>query len=188
MTVVDDLWYLADEAEQQAEQSYHRLTERYDASREFETTKHVSRGRFETVARRIKGNGAPYGAHTLTYRKSGELLLVRHEGVDLWVLPGGQTEGDEQFREAAKRELHEEAGVGATYDGLGLLGRVQFRSREYSMWGILPIFEAAVSEGDVTPTVNDPDDEISAAKWFGELPPDTRDREQLQQWRERTLE
>lgn len=187
MTVVDDLWYLADEAKQQAEQTYHRLSETYGSYREFETTKHVSRRRFEVVARRINENGAPYGAHTLTHRNSGELLLVRHEGVDLWVLPGGQADGDERFRKAAQRELREEAGVDAEYSGLGLLGRVFFRTGEYSTWGVLPIFEAEVPQAEPEPIVDDPDDEISAAEWFDELPADTRDREQLEQWRERNL-
>ena len=186
MTTVDDLWYLADTAEQQAEQTYHHLTDRYDSFREFETTKQVSRRRFETVARRIKRNGAPYGAHTLISDDSGELLLVRHEGVGLWVLPGGQADDDERFREAAKRELREEAGIDAEYDGLGLLGRVFFESDGYSTWGVLPIFEGRV-EAKREPTVKDPDDEISAAEWFDELPEDTRDREQLERWRERNL-
>lgn len=184
MTVVDDLWYLADEAEQQAEQTYHRLGERYDGIREFETTKQVHRHRFETVAGRIKRNGAPYGAHTLTYREGGELLLVRHEGVDMWVLPGGQANGDERFRDAARRELAEEAGINAAYRGLGMLGRVSFVYDEYSTWGVLPIFEAKVT-ADAAPSADDPDGEISDAAWFEELPPDTRDREQLTRWRER---
>jgi 8-oxo-dGTP diphosphatase len=187
MTVVDDLWYLADGAEQQAEQSYHQLSEQYDC-REFETTKRVRRYRFETVARRIKENGAPYGAHTLTYRENGELLLVRHDGVDLWVLPGGQTDGKEGFQEAAERELEEEAGVDVAFHGLALLGRVSFHCEEYSTWGVLPIFEGNVPDETATPSVDDPDEEISAAKWFDELPADTRDREQLQRWRARRFD
>lgn len=185
MTTVDGLWYLADRASQQAEQTYHQLTDRYDDVIEFETTKHVSRQRFRTVASRIERNGAPYGAHTLAYQTSGELLLVRHEGVDLWVLPGGQATDAERFRDAASRELREEAGVDATYHGLGMLGRVTFHAEEHSTWGVLPLFEARVA--DEKPEVNDPDGEISDARWFDELPRDTRDREQVIAWRERCL-
>jgi 8-oxo-dGTP diphosphatase len=186
MTVVDNLWYLADEANQQAEQTYHRLANRYDGFVEFETTKHVSRRRFRTVASRIQENGAPYGAHTLVHDTDGALLLVRHEGVDLWVLPGGETDGDESFREAAERELGEEAGIGASYDGLGMLGRVTFYAEDYSTWGVLPLFEAG-TETPTDPTAQDPDDEISAAEWFDELPPDTRDRAELERWRRHRL-
>lgn len=181
MTTVDELWFKADEARQQAEQTAHRLQERYDAGRTFETEKHVSRRRFRTVADRIRDNGAPYGAHTLAYRESGELLLVRHEGVDLWVLPGGEADGAESFREAAERELGEEAGIEAAYEGLGMLGRVHFRNGDHATWGVLPLFEARAL--DDTIRVADPDDEISAARWFDELPPDTRDRAELQGWR-----
>jgi 8-oxo-dGTP diphosphatase len=183
MTVVDDLWYLANEAEQQAEQTYHRLCEQYGDCREFETTKRVRRPRFETVARRIKRNGAPYGAHTIVAH-DGSMLLVRHDGVDLWVLPGGRADDGEQFREAARRELREEAGIDGEFCGLAILGRVSFVCAEYSTWGVLPIFEVRVSEHS-EPSIRDPDDEISAAAWFEELPSDTRDREELRRWRER---
>lgn len=181
MTTVDELWYLSDEAERQAEQTYHGLADEFEGYREFETTKRVSRRRFRTVAERIKCNGAPYGAHTLAYTPDGELLLVRHDAVDLWVLPGGQTDGDESFREAAQRELHEEAGIDAQYDGLGMLGRVEFSAGEYHTWGVLPLFEARADGAE--PTAQDPDGEISRAEWFDELPEDTRDRWELQEWR-----
>ncbi|WP_128224501.1 NUDIX domain-containing protein [Halobacteriaceae archaeon SHR40] len=188
MTTVDDLWYLAEEASQQAEQTYHSLVTQYEQFWEYETTKRVPRYRFETVARRIEDNGAPYGAHTLTYRETGDLLLVRHEGVDMWVLPGGEADDDERFRDAAERELHEEAGIEASYEGLGLLGRVTFYSGEYSTWGVLPIFEASPRGNPTDLRIEDPDEEISEAAWFGELPEDTRDRSQLQRWRERKFD
>jgi 8-oxo-dGTP diphosphatase len=182
MTSVDNLWFLGDEAAQQAEQTYHRLRSGHDDVREFETTKRVRRERFRTIAERIQDNGAPYGAHTLAYRPAGHLLLVRHEGVDLWVLPGGETESRENFRSAAERELMEEAGIEAEFEGLDLLGRVTFHSDGNSTWGVLPIFAARAAP--VEPTVLDPDDEISTAAWFQELPPDTRDRDVLASWLE----
>ncbi len=182
MTTVDDLWYLADEADQQAEQTYHRLKEHHEGLTEFETTKRVSRRRFRTVAARIRDNGAPYGAHTLVYRPDGRLLLVRHDGVGKWVLPGGESQDDEGFREAAERELEEEAGLGASYEGLGVLGRVDFFTDGHATWGVLPLFEAVATD---EPSVHDPDGEISDARWFETLPEDTRDREQLRAWRDR---
>lgn len=188
MTPVDDLWYLANQADQQAEQTYHDLQERHDDFLTFETTKHVPRHRFRTVASRISENGAPYGAHTLVVGSSGELLLVRHNGVGMWVLPGGETEANETFRRGAERELREEAGITADYDGLGLLGSVQFVSGDHFTWGVLPIFEATAGSAAGQPTVEDPDDEISAARWFDDLPEDTRDREQLERWRDRRLD
>lgn len=179
---IDDLWYLAQRAEQRAEQAYHALHERHVDYLSFDRTRRVHRNRFRTLARRVSETGAPYGAHTIVHRPSGELLLVRHEGVDLWVVPGGGIRADESFRQAAERELGEEAGIEATYGGLAMASRVTIRYESYSTWGVLPVFEARADSTDLT--VADPDGEISDARWFDVLPEDTRDREQLETWRE----
>jgi 8-oxo-dGTP diphosphatase len=186
MTAVDDLWYLADTASQQAAQAYHRLTERYDEDTYLELThdKRVSRRRFRTLARRIDRSGAPYGAHTLVHRP-GELLLCWHDGVDLWVLPGGGVDHGETLRETARRELAEEAGMEVFYDGLAMLSRVEIRCPDHRTWGILPVYEARA--GSEEPSVADPDGEITDTGWFpfDQLPADTRDRYDLLDWMER---
>jgi 8-oxo-dGTP diphosphatase len=186
MTTIDDLWYLATRAEQEAEQVSHRLTEAHEGFLERSHSRRVSRPRFRTLAERIAEFGAPYGAHSVVYRPSGELLLVWHSGVDMWVVPGGEPDPGESFREAAERELAEEAGVSANFDGLGLNVRVDLRCDDYSMWGVLPLFEAR-TEGHSTPEPADPDGEITEAAWFDDLPENTRDREDLQAWREFAL-
>ena len=180
MTTVDSLWYLADEADQCAAQAYHRVSEAHSGTPIEKTyEKRVSRPRFRTLAERIRASGAPYGAHTLVYRRSGELLLVRHEGVDLWVLPGGGVDESESFHEAAARELDEEAGVAAEYQGLAMLNRIDIRCDSYRTWGVLPVFCARAET--IETTISDPDGEISAARWFRpeSLPDDTRDREDV---------
>ncbi len=182
MTTFDGLWYLADESTRQAERTYHRVRDRYDGEYLERTyRKRVGRGRFRTLAERIADRGAPYGAHTLVDRPSGELLLVRHAGVDQWVLPGGDLEGEESFREAARRELREEAGIRASYDGLAMLVRVEVSCDAHETWGVMPVFRAAAGAGTAEPTVADPDDEIVAARWFAPeaVPEDTRDREDV---------
>ncbi|NHN58888.1 MULTISPECIES: NUDIX domain-containing protein [Halorussus] len=186
MTTIDDLWYLATQAEQRAEQAHHRLTDSYDEFLERTHARRVSRPRFRTLAERIAEFGAPYGAHSVVYRPSGELLLVRHADVGMWVVPGGEPDPGESFREAAERELAEEAGVEATYRGLAMNVRVEVRCDDYSTWGVLPLFEARV-ESDRAPDPDDPDGEITDARWFDDLPEDTRDREDLQAWREFAL-
>jgi len=184
MTVVDNLWFRAEEAQQAAEQTYHRLREGAEDVTEFTRTRYVSRPRFETITDRIRSNGLPYGAHTVAHDGSN-LLLVRHEAVGKWVLPGGEVDRDETFREAAARELSEEAGVEGAYRGLALLGRVEFHCDEYETWGVLPIYETKVAA--TTPTVEDPDGEITEAEWYGSLPAETRDRDVLARWCERNL-
>lgn len=185
MTAVDNLWYLADLARQQAEQTRHQFDSEYDGYLEFSRHRSVSRRRFKTVAERTRDNGLPYGVHTIVTNPDDQLLLVRHDAVDMWVLPGGQVDGDESFRETARRELGEEAGVDATYDGLAMLARAEFYCDEYDTWGVLPIFEARTEQTALT--VADPDDEISDAQWFAELPDDTRDRDQLRRWRDERI-
>ncbi|WP_181684681.1 NUDIX hydrolase [Halorhabdus salina] len=181
MTVVDNLWYRAQEAAQQAEQTYHRLREEATDVMEFTRTRRVSRPRFETITARIQDNGLPYGAHTVTTNDDA-LLLVRHEAVGKWVLPGGEISGDESFQAAARRELREEAGVDGSYEGLELLGRVEFYCDEYETWGVLPIYEAQAQTAGLT--VEDPDAEITDADWFETLPDDTRDEDVLSRWLE----
>jgi len=182
---VDDLWFLAQRASQQAERAYHDLTADREGFVEFDRERSVSRHQFRTLAERVAATGAPYGAHTVVYRENGDLLLVRHEGVDRWVVPGGGVHEDESYRTAAERELREEAGVGADYEGLAMLTDVTFRSGGHETWGVLPVFAARAD--DATPTVDDPDGEISDARWFDTLPEDTRDRDDLRAWRERAL-
>ncbi|UPM42851.1 NUDIX hydrolase [Halocatena salina] len=178
---INDLWFLADRAAQSAEKAYHHLIEDYGEPLEFTRTKTVDRLRFRTLAERISRSGAPYGSHTIVYRPTGKLLLVRHEGVDMWVLPGGQLDGEESFYDAARRELAEEAGIDVTYDGLATLTRVEVTYENYRTWGVIPVFAARANT--VEPDVCDPDGEISRARWFSELPDDTRDREDLLAWR-----
>ncbi|MCQ4332559.1 NUDIX domain-containing protein [Natronomonas sp. F2-12] len=180
MTSIDGLWYLAEEAERRAERAAHRLSERYgDEGIRRTYRKRVSRARFRTLATRIRRHGTPYGVHTLVRREGGELLLVRHEGVDLWVLPGGGVDGSESFRETAERELEEEAGIGATYRGLAMVARVEINCRGCDTWGLLPVFHATAETTETA--VSDPDGEISDARWFDPdgMPEDTRDRGDL---------
>ena len=183
MTAVDNLWYLASEARQQAEQVYHRLADEHAEYVEYETTRSVTRDRFRTVAQRIEAHGLPFGAHTLAYRPSGELLLVKQTYLDAWVLPGGEVEAGETVRDGARRELDEEAGIDVSYDGLAILGEVRFHSHGHETWGVLPIFQGETNSTDLV--VDDPDGEITHARWFDELPENTRDRAVLRDWRQK---
>jgi ADP-ribose pyrophosphatase YjhB (NUDIX family) len=182
---ISDLWYLSEEASRRAERVYRRLRADHVDFLEFSQRRRVSRGRFRTLADRVVDSGAPFGAHTAVYRDDGAILLVRHEGVDMWVVPGGEVGSDEGLREAARRELAEEAGIEAAYEGLAIATRVEFTCGDADAWGVLPVYAARART--TAPSVSDPDGEISAAKWFDDLPPDTRDREELAAWRDTRL-
>lgn len=177
----DDLWFLADEADRRAERAYHRLHDAYAGFMEAGLTRRVSRSRFRTLAERVKETGAPFGSQTIVHR-DGEVALVRHDHVDRWVLPGGEPAEGETYRETAERELAEEAGIAADYEGLAMANRVDIRCDGYATWGVLPVFAARPETTDLV--VSDPDGEISDADWFAfdDLPPDTRDRDLLRRW------
>ncbi|MFW6385260.1 MAG: NUDIX hydrolase [Halodesulfurarchaeum sp.] len=179
---VDELWYRTDSAARRAEREYYRLVSSYESFLEFEQHRSVSRGRFRTLTDRVERTGAPFGAHTLVYRPDGSILLVRHRGVGRWVLPGGEVDDTESYEDTAERELKEEAGIDAEYRGLALVSRVTFSWEQYETWGVVPVFEARARS--TTPRIADPDDEISAADWFGDLPEDTREKQWIRRWRD----
>ena len=195
----DELNVRAETAADRATDVYRRLEETYEDFLEHERRHDVSRRRFSTLVDRIRRTGTPFGVHTIVYRERererdgesnrnrgrsrdqpGEILLVRHDGVDLWVLPGGEIDPGESLLGAARRELEEEAGIEARYDGLAMVTRLRIHTMGYWTQGVLPIFAArAVSD---EPEITDPDEEISDARWFSSPPEDTRDRGELLAW------
>src|SRR6187397_287260 len=71
----------------------------------------------------------PAGAERRTFsvavfcRNAGEILLVRHKRLDLWLPVGGEIEPGETPLEAARRELREETGLEGDFPaGLGVDG------------------------------------------------------------------
>ena len=53
------------------------------------------------------------GARVVVLNDQNEVLMVRHrqEGINIWLVPGGNVEGNECSLEAAVREVREETGI-----------------------------------------------------------------------------
>ena len=60
------------------------------------------------------------GVRVIVKDEKGRVLLVcqRHEGRDIWMLPGGAIEEGENAVEAAKREVLEETGLSISVEEL----------------------------------------------------------------------
>lgn len=86
------------------------------------------------------------------------ILLVRHAyGSGGWTFPGGRVEGDENYREAAVREVKEELGV--EVHNVKKCG--DFTSREEYKYDHITVFSAE-SIQDISPSPF----EIAEAQWF----------------------
>lgn len=178
-----ELRFRSEQADQVSEQLYYDLRGQYDSYREYKLSHSVSRSRYRTLLTRILEYRVPYGVQTLAYRSDGAILLVHHDEVNQWVLPGGQpTSRQEPLKKTAKRELQEEADITGEYEGLALLFQVRISHGQHQTQGILPVFRAVAASTDCH--ADDPDDEITAAKWFHSLPENTRDREYIQAYQQ----
>ncbi|MGP4113572.1 NUDIX domain-containing protein [Streptomyces sp. 4N509B] len=126
---------------------------------------------FERLPEGTRPAGAPVGYALVVAWRAGRLLLVRVRGRDCWELPGGGIEPGETPREAAARELWEEAGQRVGPEALGFAG--------YALTA-LPnrrVLHGAVYDvemAEVSPFA--PNEEIAAIHWWDgdESPPGGR--------------
>ena len=110
-------------------------------------------------------------------RHAGEILLVRHKRLDLWLPVGGEIEAGETPLEAARRELREETGLEGTFppgsssslsvDGTppGLIGYEEHPAGSKGLH-LNFAFVADVATRDLTAC-----DEYTAVRWVGDPVP-----------------
>jgi 8-oxo-dGTP diphosphatase len=110
-------------------------------------------------------------------RNGGEILLVRHKRLDLWLPVGGEVEAGETPLEAARRELREETGLEGTFppnssSGFGVdgtpAGLIGYEEHPAGTKGLHLnfAFVADVPTRDLTAC-----DEYTAVRWVGDPVP-----------------
>lgn len=90
-----------------------------------------------------------------------KVLLVRKRGSDLYILPGGKPEGDEDDLSALRREIDEELGCGLSGDGLEFLGEFTDRVAGTLSTTVTVRLYVGVLTGDPRPMA-----EIEELHWF----------------------
>lgn len=110
-------------------------------------------------------------------RHGGEILLVRHKRLDLWLPVGGEVEANETPLEAARRELREETGLEGIFplrssSGFGVDGTppglISYEEHPAGSKGLHLnfAFVADVRTRDLTAC-----DEYTAVRWVGDPVP-----------------
>ena len=149
------------------------LLARHDGVRHVERTRRPGAERFAGLRRRLR-DGLEWGVGAVV-SDGDRVLLVREDGQ--WSVPGGGVEPGESLREAARREVREEAGVRVAVDGLRAVTeqRVVHAGEELRL-----NFATYAATPETTTLAADPglaDEGIEAADWKAELPEDTLDRD-----------
>jgi 8-oxo-dGTP pyrophosphatase MutT (NUDIX family) len=116
---------------------------------------------FERVPEETRFPDAPVGYALVALWHAGRLLLVHVRHRDCWELPGGGIDPGESPREAASRELWEEAGQRVAPAGLRFAGfALTALPDRRTLYGA--VYDAVVK--DVLPFT--PNDEIAALRWW----------------------
>jgi 8-oxo-dGTP pyrophosphatase MutT (NUDIX family) len=118
---------------------------------------------FERVPEETRFADVPVGYGLVALWHAGRLLLVHVRHRDCWELPGGGIDPGESPREAASRELWEEAGQRVVPADLRFAGfaLTELPDRR-TLYGA--VYDAEVGEGETADFT--PNDEVAAIHWW----------------------
>ncbi|MFB6195173.1 MAG: NUDIX hydrolase [Haloplanus sp.] len=147
--------------------------ERYDDFERVDDRIELSPSGYEMNRQRIE-DGVNGGAGIWVTNDGGQVLLVRDEGDEGWVDPGGKREAGESFEEAARRETREETGIDCEITGL-LAAHVTELVDETdpdrpTLYSLIAVFTGRPRDEEATPRPRE--GEIAAVDWF-DAPPGT---------------
>ncbi|MFA1550298.1 NUDIX hydrolase [Actinomadura chokoriensis] len=122
---------------------------------------------FYRIAERACPDDAPLTAALVAlWHRDRELLLVFNRYRQCWELPGGMIDPGETPRQAAVRELHEEAGI--HLETLTFVGFARFRLGIEQRTEYLALYTAPATPHDGRFT---PNEEIAAICWWNGVRP-----------------
>lgn len=125
-----------------------------------------SRAEYDELRERFESDAA--GGAGVWISRDDAVLCVRHEDEDAWSDPSGKREAGETFREAAHREVREEAGVTISVDGVIEIHAISHVAPERPpLVSPIVIFDGTYSGGE--PGARD-DDRVAEVRWFSERP------------------
>lgn len=121
---------------------------------------------FDRLRDRFEADGAGGAGVWLT--SDDAVLCVRHEAEAGWSDPGGKREPGESFREAALREVREEAGVDVIIEGVIEVHAVTHVATERPpLVSPIVIFDGTYDGGEPCP---EDGDRVAEVRWFTERP------------------
>lgn len=145
--------------------------ERYDDFERVDERWEVDPAHYEADRRRIEA-GENGGAGLWVTDEAGQVLLVRDEGDDGWLDPGGKREAGESFEEAARRETREETGLDCVITDLLAVHVIELVDEtdpeRPTLHSLIAIFTGQPVADDSDPRPRD--GEIAAVDWFDAVP------------------
>jgi 8-oxo-dGTP pyrophosphatase MutT (NUDIX family) len=152
-----------------------------DAPRETQTL-HLPESKLRSLrAWAVDGTGLTAAARVRD--PDGRIALIQNRWSDGWILPGGAVEPSEDPVRAARREVREETGLRPVIsEPLVVFDQIYVAENDGQEWFTAEyVVYAASADGEIPDVarLGVSEGEITAARWFGEIPDNLHDGDLL---------